>query len=41
MNGDGFFWLQLAAPFAVLGAGVFVYWFTGRQDRAEDARGRP
>ena len=24
MNGDGFFWLQLAAPLAVLAAGGFV-----------------
>jgi hypothetical protein len=38
MNGDGFFWLQLAVPLAVLAAGGFVYWFTARQDRHEAAR---
>jgi hypothetical protein len=37
---DGFAWLQLAAPFAVLAAGGFIYWFTARQDRAEAARRR-
>lgn len=37
---DGFFWLQLAAPVAVLAAGGFVYWFTARQDRAGAERGR-
>jgi hypothetical protein len=41
MNGDGFFWLQLAAPLAVLAAGAFVYWFTVRQDRHDAThRGR-
>jgi hypothetical protein len=41
MNGDSFFWLQLAAPLAVLAAGGFVYWFTARQDRQDAThRGR-
>ncbi len=41
MNGDGFFWLQLAAPLAVLAGRCFVYWLTARQDRHDAAnRGR-
>ena len=34
MNGDGFFWLQLAAPLAVFATGGLVYWITARQDVA-------